>query len=351
MESWQSAIADTVTNILWSQWAALGAYLEAEPARKSVIDPEALLVATCAFGRDDARLFDEALDWTIAHHQLLKPWRLKRIARCFGPEVQRTLGAVLDFAAEQAHRNLFPGVREEARHILDQVAREELFHREAGRFKRSRTGKACKPDPVFLRWKLLRGSPRVRHHSGSPDLANPANLMLRLRDYYGAEARADVMTYLLTEPGGSSCGIAARIKYQQGRVYDVLESLVNAGIASKRGGRGGAYYWIDQRKVGASLGLAGRRPAFVAWGDVFCGFYSVLEDLRTHPQDYADEFLAVERMRELTAKVVPMLRNAGEALSRLPAPDVRRQAGPEHARALRSFLLQDCRVLARLAAA
>jgi len=349
MESWQSALADTVTGILWSQWAALGAYLEAEPARKSIIDPEALLVATCAFGRSDARLFDEAMDWILVNHELLKPWRLKRISRCFGPEVQRTLGAVLDFAAEQTQRNLFPGVREEARAALSQVETEELFLREQGRYTKPSTHR--QPDLVFARWKLLRGKPRIRGHSGTPDLANPANLMLRLRDYYGAEARADVMTYLLTEPGGSSCGIAAKIKYQQGGVYDVLESLVKAGIAQKRGGRGQAYYWIDQKRVATSLGLGPKRPAFVAWGDVFCAFYSVLEDLRTHQDEYRDEFLASERMRDLILKVVPMLRNAGEALSRLPAPDVKRQAGPEHGKALRVFLVQDGRVLARLAAA
>ncbi len=348
MESWQGDLAETVSRILWSQWAALGAYLEAEPARKSVIDPEALLVATCAFGREDARLFDEALDWTIAHHELLKPWRLKRISRCFGPEVQRTLGAVLDFVAVSTGHNLFPGVREEARQVLPQVQTEELFHSERGRY--AKPSKSRQPDPVFAAWKLLRGQPRIRHHSGSPDLANPANLMLRLRDCYGAEARADVMTYLLTEPGGSSCGIASKIKYQQGRVYDVLESLVSAGIAHKRGGRGGAYYWIDQKRVAASLGLGAKRPAFVAWGDVFCAYYSVLEDLRTHAVDYENEFLASERLRALTAKVVPMLSHAGEALSRLPAPDIKRLVGPELSRALRSFLLQDSRVLARLAA-
>ncbi len=349
MESWQNALAETVSRILWSQWAALGAYVAAEPVRKSVVDPEALLVATCAFGRDDARLFDEALDWTIAHHELLKPWRLKRISRCFGPEVQRTLGAVLDFAAQRTGRNLFPGVREEARQVLSQVETEELFRSERGRYAKPSKGR--QPDPVFAAWKLLRGQPRIRYHSGSPDLTNPANLMLRLRDCYGAEARADVMTYLLTEPGGSSCAIAAKIKYQQSGVYDVLESLVSAGIAAKRGGRGGAYYWIDQKRVAASLGLGAKRPAFVAWGDVFCAFYSVLEDRRSHATEYANEFLAAERMRDLTAKVVPMLRNAGEALSRLPSPDLKRQAGSESGKALRAFLMQDSRVLARLAAA
>jgi hypothetical protein len=224
MEDWRNGLAETVRGIIWSQWAALGAFVEARPTTRSIVDPEALLVATCAFGRDDPRIFDEALDWTMGNHSLLKPWRLKRIARPFGPDVYRTLGALLDYVAEATGRDLFPGVRQEARQGLDQVDAEELFRREKGRYSNGRA-----PDAVFLRWKLLRGTPRVRHHSGRPDLKNNANLMLRLRDYYGAEARADVLTYLLTEGGGSSYGIAAKIKYQQARVYNVLENLVNAG--------------------------------------------------------------------------------------------------------------------------
>jgi hypothetical protein len=38
-----------------------------------VIDPEALLVGACALGRMDARIFDEAMDWTMLNHELLKP--------------------------------------------------------------------------------------------------------------------------------------------------------------------------------------------------------------------------------------------------------------------------------------
>jgi hypothetical protein len=293
-----------------------------------------LLVATCAFGRRDARIFDEAMDWTIANHELLKPWRLKRISRSFGPDTQRTLGAVLDFAACEEDKDLFPGVRREVGNVLDKVETEELFRREKGRYAGGR-----KPsDEIFLRWKLLRGSPRIRRHSQKPDLKNPANMMLRLRDYYGAGARADVMTYLLTEEGGSSNGIAASIKYQQGRVYDVLEGLVGAGIAGKRGGKGNAYYWIDHDKIAASLGLGKKRPVSFVWGDIFCAFDRVISDWRDHQAEYADEFLAAERMRDLTAGVVPMLRNAGEPLSRMPAPDLARQKGAEHGEALMEFM-------------
>lgn len=334
MENWHGDLAKSVNEIIWSQWAALGAFVSVEPCRRSIIDPEALLVATCAFGRREARILDEAMDWTIANHGLLKPWRLKRISRSFGPDTQRTLGAVLEYAADDTGKELFPGVRKEARKVLGEVATEELFRREKGRYDRGRKP----PDEIFLRWKLQRGSPRIRHHAGKPDLGNPANLMLRLRDYYGAGARADVMTYLLADEGGSSNGIAAKIKYQQGLVYNVLEDLVGAGIAHKKGGHGHAYYWIDRESVAASLGLARKRPVFFVWGDVFHAFDMVISDRRKHQAAYMDEFLSAEKMRDLALEVVPLLRKAGAPLSRMPAPDSRRLKGAEHKEALMEFM-------------
>ncbi len=345
MEGWLQGLLEGVNALLWSQWAALGAFITVDPCREAVVDPEALLVATCAFGGQEARIFDESLDWTIANHGLLKPWRLKRIARAFGPEVTRTLGALLEYAAAETGRDLFPGVREEARGVLAEVTVKELFPRESGMYGEG--GKM--PDEIFLAWKLLRGKPRIRRHSGTPDPANPANLMLRLRDYYGAGARADVVTYLLTAGGGSSHGIAEKVKYRQGMVYDVLEGLVSAGMAQKRGGRGHAYYWIDRERVAASLGLGKRLPVFLAWGDVFAAFYAVYADREENRVAYADEFLCAERMRDLSRRVIPLLRGAGEPLSHLPAADPRRLKGGEHRDALVAFLEGAMRVLRRYA--
>lgn len=48
--------------------------------------------------------------------------------------------------------------------------------------------------------------------------------------------------------------------------------------------------------------------------------------------------MVAERMRDLARRVVPLLRGAGEPLSRLPAADPRRLKGGEHRHALISFL-------------
>jgi hypothetical protein len=274
------------------------------------------------------------MDWVIFNHGVLKAWRLKRISRAFEAGTRRALGAVLDYAADDIGKDIFPGVRQEARRALQGAEAEELFRREKGRYGGGRR----QPDEIFLEWKLMRGSPRIRRHSGRPDLDNPANLMLRLRDYYGAGARADVMTYMLTSEGGSSHGIAAKIKYRQGSVYGVLEDLVSAGIAHKRGGRGHAYYWIDREGVAASLGLGKKLPAYFVWGDVFRAFDMVISDRWTQQETYENDFLAAERMRDLAVEAVPMIRGAGAPLARTPFPDPARLKGAEHAEALVSFM-------------
>lgn len=77
---------------------------------------------------------------------------------------------------------------------------------------------------------------------------------------------------------------------------------------------------MDRESMASSLGPGKRTPAFFVWGDVFHAFHAVITDRRARPEACGDEFLAAERMRDLAAEVVPLLRGAGEPLSRLPYP-------------------------------
>lgn len=86
------------------------------------------------------------------------------------------------------------------------------------------------------------------------------------------------------------------------------------------------------------LGLAEKLPAYFVWGDVFRAFDMVVSDWWGNREAYENEFLAAERMRDLAAEVVPMLRGAGESLSRIPFPDPGKLKGAEHEEALVSFV-------------
>jgi hypothetical protein len=46
-----------------------------------MIDPEALLLATCTFGRYEPRLFDEVLDWMRTNGWVMNTQRLGTVLR------------------------------------------------------------------------------------------------------------------------------------------------------------------------------------------------------------------------------------------------------------------------------
>lgn len=319
---------------MWSQWSALGAYVTGETCRGCVVDPEALLVATCTLGRRDIRLFDEALDWLVINHALLRPTRLTRIAGEFGPEAQRVLGAVAEFISERIGSDLLPGVKKAAQESISVTEEEYLFPSEAGLKPAKGTGR----DKSFLKWGLLRGEPRIREHSGRPDLGNPVNIMLRMRMQYGASSRAEILAYLFTGGSGNSHQIARKIKYDQAGVYRELERLVSSGMVSKHKGSRDAQYWIDAERFAAAHSLQRERPVFLVWGDIYRAYHLVLKDVWDHPEEYDNAFLAAERMRDLTGEVVSLIRNAGEPLSQLPEPDIARQRGVEHQERLLRYL-------------
>jgi hypothetical protein len=343
MEAWLNDLVKGTLNIIYKQWATLNANVTAAPARRSVVDPEALVVSTSAFGRYDARIFDEAMDWCLLNNRMLKTWRLKRIAGEFGQETTRCLAAVFDFIGRKNEEDLFPGLMQIGKKALNQVAVEPLFFSEQKMFE---AGKR-EPDEVFLRWKLERGTPRIRGHSGSPDMRNPGNLMIRLRKYYGTGAKADVVTYLLTGKGGSSKEVASRIKYNQKTVYDVLEQLVEADMANKRGGVGNAYYWVDPYDIAASLGLKDKRPVFFVWADIYRAIYRVLDDVHSNDEKWSSPFFSAERAKNLAVEVASIVGKSGEPLGQIKLSDARSSQGGENVEALKEFLAELLNILSR----
>lgn len=334
MESWQENFFNRVEGVIWSQWVALGTYMTGQPCRKSVVDPEALITATCSLGRGNSRIFDEAMDWTALNHEILKPSRLKYIAKEYGNETTRVIGAFAEYVSKVTGKEVLRGVKEEAGKSLSGNEREELFWIQKGMF----SNREEKADPLFLNWGFLRGKPRIREHSGRPDLDNPANVMIRTRKQYGIGAKADAITFLLTDKGGSSRGIAGKIKYNQSSVYRALENLVDAGVVRKYDQAGWGYYWIDRQEIAKTLDLRNSRPVFFVWADIFRAFYMVMRDFVINGSTDGGSLMDIERARDLTVQIAPLLRNAGEPLTRIDIPDIRKRGGTQNIEDLRDFL-------------
>src|SRR5882724_4971398 len=151
----RSELASAACRVAWGQWTALGVSGTVVP-QEHAIDLEALISFTPALRQEDPRLYDEALDWCVAHSQ-----RLVSVGRL------RHLRSTLPEAARVAYEQFAACV--------------------------NATAKPRTP------WPTTHAGTKVRTSGKSqrPELGQPALLQLRLRCLFGVTARADVLLRLL----------------------------------------------------------------------------------------------------------------------------------------------------------
>lgn len=187
-------------DFLWDQWVALGLAGHANGAPVPfVIDPEALLVATLGFAMDEARFQGEVLDWLTRNGALLSVQRMKNLdlsMRVASPESVRGLAAFMEKAGYRNWRTL------EA--LASSVANSE-FSNSTGR------GMSRTPDPI-----------------------RPEAFLLRMRMLFGVNARAEVITWLLTHADGHAARIARETGWFSKSVQAILNDLEQAGMLNAR---------------------------------------------------------------------------------------------------------------------
>jgi DNA-binding transcriptional ArsR family regulator len=324
-------ISKGVLDILWSQWSTLGAYLTTEKTTNVVVDPEAALVGTCSIGRADPRLFDEVLDWLIVNYGLIKTARVTRFLKDDTEETARTVAAVADYTSSVVgHEILESIVRQERNRFVLRKAREaENLFRTSAFDIRPKTAKR-ELDSKFLEWGFERSHIETRGHSGKPDLNNPANVMLLMRAHYGKSARAEILTYLLTGKPANSYQIARMTGYNQSTVYRELAAMSRGGLVMKEGMGKSTQFWVDRDKLAYSLWSAGSRysPVFFNWADVYRAFEDAIKTLSEITTKRLGDVLKVEACVDLSERIAPLLRGAGEPLKGVAAPDTVRLKRP-----------------------
>lgn len=327
-------------DILWSLWSTLGAYLTSEQTRSVVVDPEAALVGACGVGRADPRLFDEVLDWLVVNHRLIKTERVTRFVRDSTEDTARAVAAVADYTSGVVGHEFLQGIvrREEGVARRDAEEADLLFRRSA--FDAGTGAVSGKPDKKFLGWGFKRSVTELRNHSGTPDLDNPANVMLLLRAHYGKSARADTLAYLLTGQPGSSYEIARMTGYNQSTVYRELAAMSLGGPVKRQGAGKGTRFWIDRNKLAASLWHRGRReiPVFFNWADIFRALEDAIETLDRIAAKRLGDVLKVEACADLSERIVPLLRGAAAPLGEIPPPDLAKLRRPGGAEEVITFI-------------
>ena len=268
------SLLDALLEVAWQQWSAIG-LAGIRASRETLVDPEALTLATLDLGRSDPRLFDEAFDWLSKNHARVDVSRLRRMSKTGTSDQRRLLGVAARVAG-------LHGAGPTLRRLPDEefIARESdavygeqpLFFTEDGR----PLPVTHATDQIFASAGFRRGPQELRGMSRLPDPAIPACLRFRARALVGIGPRAEVLTYLWTHEWAHGREIAARSAYGQAPVAEYLASLAGGGWAERRADGRRTLYRLAQPLRDAG----GTPPQYVDWVTVWPVLLGVLGSLR-----------------------------------------------------------------------
>ena len=178
-------------DLAWSQWGVLNSHVVgANPDRQlnSVIDPEALILASLNLLEEERRLLDVIAWWASTGSSLLSVQRMSTLSATFG--------SADDY---------------------------RIFGHFALQAKDLRWAKHSEEPPYEPRQG--KGPPVI----GFP---RPATLMLRMRALIGPGARADILTFLLAEQGAphSAKDIAKAIDFSEKITREAAQAITLSGM-------------------------------------------------------------------------------------------------------------------------
>jgi hypothetical protein len=194
----RDTLGDAVVDALWVQWGAIGGMTSANRDARSIVDPEALVLASLAHAPHERRLESVLHDWLVVNSDLLSIQRLKNLAKLFPESVSSQLGGIAKLVARQNKDFRW-----------SRLAAEDLGH-----------------DAVPAKPK------RSRIKSTSPDLRRPSAIMLRLRVGLGIGNKADVLSYMLGSQNAavSVRDIAEATTYSIHALHRTVDDLALAGL-------------------------------------------------------------------------------------------------------------------------
>lgn len=197
MTDTQHLMREALQEYLWDQWVALGiAGHSRDIPIPFAIDPEALLLATLRFAMDESRFRGEVLAWLSTNGELISVQRVKNVQlnTKLAPKAQlRSLASFMQQAGYRSWKTLADPKRPNG-------AFAECFGEE------------------------------MRGMSQAPDCERRENFILRMRLVFGVNARAEVITWLLTHRAGHAARIARDTAWFSKSVQTILNDLEKAGI-------------------------------------------------------------------------------------------------------------------------
>lgn len=251
----------------WVQWAHLfGSRVQGRETR-SVVDPEALLLATLTLEKYERRLEKTMHLWLRTGSRLMSVSRLKNLAREHSPGVRSMLEGVAAWCVAQGDRS----------------------------------------------WKTLAGARnpravRLNTESPSPNVLGASSLMLRLRMLFGVGIKADVVSYLLAGQAGQSVRDTANATaYAPRAVRSALEDLAAAGAIRVRP-TSPVSYQAEWSRWGKLLGLDENSAALWRyWRELYLTTVRVDEWATRADEAGWSQYVALSKLRDVWEGLTPLV--------------------------------------------
>lgn len=289
-------VSRTLIDFARDQWAQMGVFVEASRRDTWAQDPEALLVFAVEVARDDARLFDEVLDWLRLNGDLVSGRRLARISHA--APARPLVEAAVEWAALHGSplrlgSSVVP-VPSEPVPLFD------------------RPGLPGRSDETFLRHGFLKPPTVPSGKSTRPDLSLPVNFAFRLRHLFGVSTRADIVRFLLTSGADAptTLAIAEAAVSTKRNVSGTLGDLAAAGFVERFWVGNEARYRIDRDRWARFLGLE-TLPAYRDWLQLLRALGEIRLWLRSPEVEGLSDYLRASEARRLMQDVGPLLTRSG----------------------------------------
>lgn len=303
LTNFKQPLRDSLLAFLWRQWSALGVSGHAPTADAWLIDPEALLLFSTTVARQDARLFDEILDWLNLNADALNLQRLARLQHDHRVGDDRILAAI---ASQLTHAKAHPKWRVVAKRAQppasDDPVRPLFPHLPV----------VGRGDETWLVWGWQRPPVELRGLSQAPRPDQPATFLFKLRALFGLQARAEVIAWLLSHESGHPAEIARATGYFRGSIQSVLNELAASGhvfsLRTRREKRFGLrrdeWRFLCTWPAASNSTTKEKFPDWLPWPVIF-GLFRRVNDLLSNP-DLARLSPAVQAI-ELDRAITPAI--------------------------------------------
>ena len=307
-EEFRDHLLESLLEMLWRQWSALGVSGYGETQNSVVVDPEALLIFSCSICRYDSRLFDAMLDWLDKNERFINIQRLRTMV---SKEKFAASGILAAVAACMAEKNLtlkWRRLADAAGRIADKDG-TGLFFLKNG----NPVPVPGSEDTIVRAYGYLRSPVENRNRAIAFPPYSPAVLRLQIRALFGIGAKSEALLYLLLNEKGSIQNIASDTFYSWRSIQDALFEMGHSGLLYFPESKRGRFYRLDGKPWLDILLRGHQNPIkWICWPPLFRALELIWEKFNNPEFIAASPLAQAAELRELVrTDIAVRLEQAG----------------------------------------